>query len=46
MMAGVGPFAIPLGRNVKATVLANDLNPDSYAGLVLLLATELLIKTD
>ena len=45
MMAGVGPFAIPLGRNVKATVLANDLNPDSYAGLVLL-ATELLIKTD
>jgi tRNA (guanine37-N1)-methyltransferase len=34
MMAGVGPFAIPLGRNRKATVLANDLNPDSHASLV------------
>jgi tRNA (guanine37-N1)-methyltransferase len=34
MMAGVGPFAIPLGRNRKATVLANDLNPDSHAALV------------
>ena len=34
MMAGVGPFAVPLGRNRGARVFANDLNPDSHAALV------------
>lgn len=30
--AGVGPFAVPLGKK-KINVLANDLNPDSYKWL-------------
>ena len=33
MMAGVGPFSIPLAKS-HATVYANDLNPDSYQYLV------------
>jgi tRNA (guanine37-N1)-methyltransferase len=32
VFAGVGPFAIPLGK--KCTVIANDLNPDSYKYLL------------
>ncbi|GMI42902.1 hypothetical protein TrCOL_g9228 [Triparma columacea] len=34
IMAGVGPFAIPLTSDYNVTVLANDLNPSSYSGLV------------
>lgn len=33
VMAGVGPFAIPAGRQ-KCSVLANDLNPHSYDALL------------
>lgn len=33
VMAGVGPFAVPAGRN-KTMVMANDLNPESYKYLV------------
>ncbi|GMI40502.1 hypothetical protein TeGR_g14110, partial [Tetraparma gracilis] len=29
-MAGIGPFAIPLGLENPESILANDLNPDSF----------------
>lgn len=32
VFAGVGPFSIPIGKR-KCTVLANDLNPESYRWL-------------
>lgn len=33
VMAGVGPFAIPIGKK-KCLVFANDLNPSSYEALI------------
>ena len=30
VFAGVGPFAVPLGRKKSCTVYANDLNPSSF----------------
>lgn len=34
VMAGVGPFAVPLAAKRGMTVHANDLNPESYQALV------------
>jgi tRNA (guanine37-N1)-methyltransferase len=34
VMAGIGPFSIPMGKNSGALVLANDLNPASHEFLV------------